>query len=120
MELIAQRIEKLIKALGYNKNSFSKAIGLNNNVTIGRIVKDKREPSYDILRRIIKTFGHRFNVNWLLIGEGSMDLDLTTTTDPRIPYQRREKDDLKVILANLESLSESMNQELQKLRDKIS
>lgn len=59
--------------LGLNKNSFSKAIGLSNNVTIGRIINEDREPSFDILTKIIQTYGS-INANWLLTGEGEMFL----------------------------------------------
>lgn len=68
--LISERIELIIKELGYNNNSFSKAIGLSNNVTIGRIINENREPSYAILERIIQTFGN-INANWLLTGNGN-------------------------------------------------
>lgn len=69
--MIGQRIELLINALGLNKNSFSKAIGLSNNVTIGRIVNQDREPSFEIIQKIIQTFGS-INARWLITGEGDM------------------------------------------------
>lgn len=68
---VAERIARLIDSLGMSKNSFSKAIGLDNNVTIGRIINENRQPSFDILHRIIQTFGN-VDGNWLLTGDGSM------------------------------------------------
>jgi phage repressor protein C with HTH and peptisase S24 domain len=68
--LISDRIKLIINELGYNNNSFSKAIGLTNNVTIGRIVNENREPSYDILLKIMQTFGS-INGNWLITGIGN-------------------------------------------------
>ena len=56
-----------------NTNSFSKAIGLTNSVTIGRIINEEREPSFQILNRIIVTFGN-INANWLISGKGEMFL----------------------------------------------
>lgn len=105
--------------LGHNKNSFSKAIGLKNNVTIGRIVNEDREPSYDILRRIIETFGHRFNIYWLLVGQGEIELDLVLTDDPQGSYRKLEDKEVQKIVANLESLSESIELELRKLRERM-
>ena len=35
------RIKIIIEELGLNVTSFSKKIGLSNNVTIGRIIKEK-------------------------------------------------------------------------------
>lgn len=75
-KLVSDRIKLIIKALDLNNNSFSKAIGLTNNVTIGRIVNENREPSYDVLQKIIQTFGS-INANWLLTGAGNMFIEVT-------------------------------------------
>ncbi len=68
---ISNRISVLIKELGYNFNSFSKVIGLTNNTTIGRIVNEQRNPSYEVLRKIMDTF-ENVNAYWLLTGKGEM------------------------------------------------
>lgn len=69
---INNRIALVIKELGYNKNSFSKAIGLSNNTTIGNIVSGRKtKPSFDVIYRILTTFDS-INKGWLLTGEGSM------------------------------------------------
>ena len=80
MLAIGKRLELLIKELGENKNSFSKKIGLSNNVTIGRIINEDRSPSGDTLTRILQTFGN-VNANWLLTGIGSMFMDQSTGAD---------------------------------------
>ncbi len=66
-----ERIEKVIEHFGLNKNSFSREIGLSNNVTIGRIIKQKRNPSYGTLRKITNRFPE-INYEWLLTGHGEM------------------------------------------------
>lgn len=68
---ISDRICLLISELGYNKRTFSQAIGLGNDVTIGRIVNEQREPSYKVLNSIVQTFGN-IDANWLLTGEGDI------------------------------------------------
>jgi len=68
---ISNRIKLLIDYLNLNKSSFSKAIGLSNNVTIGRIINENRKPSYDVIEKILLTFGN-INANWLITGKGSM------------------------------------------------
>jgi len=68
---ISDRIKLIIKEFGLTKNSFSKAIGLSNNVTIGRIVNEERKPSFEILEKIIQTYGS-INARWLISGEGEM------------------------------------------------
>lgn len=69
---VSNRFEALIKALGYNKNSFAKALN-TNNVTIGRIINENRKPSYETLELVLQHFGN-INANWLLTGEGEMFL----------------------------------------------
>lgn len=105
--------------MGYNKNSFSKAIGLGNNVTIGRIINEKRDPSYEVLQKIIQTFGHIISAKWLVTGEGKMKTESETSmvSEPEALYS---SDDLRKIIANLEFLNESMNTELKKLKSRIS
>lgn len=66
-----ERIETVIEHLGLNKNSFSREIGLSNNVTIGRIIKQKRNPSYGTLRKITNRFPE-ISYEWLLTGKGEM------------------------------------------------
>lgn len=77
---IGSRIEQLILYLGKNKSSFSNIIGLSNNVTIGRIIKENRKPSFDVLSKIIEKYP-RVNPTWLLTGEGEMIKESNTTLD---------------------------------------
>ena len=54
-----------------NKNSLSVAIGLTNNVTIGRIVNENRHPSQKTLQLILTKFSN-IDANWLFSGTGEM------------------------------------------------
>lgn len=71
-----ERIQKIMDEEGLNKNSFSKAIGISNNVTITRIINEKRSPSKSTCEKIVAAFP-KYSINWLLTGEGNM---LTNTT----------------------------------------
>ena len=72
MSTISQRIDQLIKALGMNKNSFSKAIGLSNNSTITNIINNPgRTPSYHVIFKIADRFEH-INMRWLISGQGNI------------------------------------------------
>lgn len=66
-----ERIQKIIDEEGLNKNSFSKAIGISNNVTITRIINEKRSPSKSTCEKIVLAFP-KYNIKWLLTGEGEM------------------------------------------------
>ena len=100
MESISQRIEKLIKVLGHNKNSFSKAIGLGNNVTIGRIINENRDPSFEVLQKIMHTFGEQISAKWLLTGEGRMKAHKKSMlNEPDLVYHAG---DVETVIANLQ------------------
>lgn len=75
-----ERIQKIIEEEGLNKNSFSKAIGLTNNVTITRIINEKRSPSRSTCEKIVTAFP-KYNLKWLLTGEGEM---LNQSSSPSI------------------------------------
>ena len=47
-----ERVQKVIDHFDHNMNSFSHAIGMTNNVTITRIIKEKRRPSNSTLQKI--------------------------------------------------------------------
>lgn len=66
-----ERIKYIMETERLNKNSLSFAIGLSNNVTIGRIINEKREPSIQTFKKIINAFP-KYNPNWILTGEGDI------------------------------------------------
>ncbi|SEC44614.1 hypothetical protein SAMN04489761_3014 [Tenacibaculum sp. MAR_2009_124] len=76
--VISERIKLIIDYLGENKSTFSKKIGLTNNVTIGRIVNEGRNPSYEVLKKICETYPN-IDTKWLLTGEGSMILSKSSS-----------------------------------------
>ena len=65
-----RRIQTIMEEEGLNKNSFSKAIGMTNNVTITRIINEKRSPSRSTCEKIAKAFP-KYNLHWMLTGEGN-------------------------------------------------
>jgi len=66
-----ERIIELMKYLNLNKNSFSDEIGMSSNVTIGRIINEKRNPSKTTLEKIVNRFP-QINYDWLKTGNGEM------------------------------------------------
>lgn len=78
-----ERIQKIMDEEGLNKNSFSKAIGISNNVTITRIINEKRSPSRSTCEKIASAFP-KYSLTWILTGEGNMLTD-TTSLDEASP-----------------------------------
>lgn len=72
-----ERIEFIIEREGLNKNSFSKAIGISNNVTITRIINEHRTPSRSTCEKIVSAFP-LYNLEWLLTGKGQMESPLNS------------------------------------------
>lgn len=69
---INERIEVLIKHLGYNTYSFSKQLAVASSSTLPNILKNRRrKPSFDVINRILTRFTN-INARWLITGEGEM------------------------------------------------
>lgn len=63
-----ERIFTIIKEQGLNKNSFSRRIGLKNNVTITMILNKHRKPQMETLEKIADAFP-LYSRAWVLYGE---------------------------------------------------
>jgi len=68
---ITNRISKMVAHYGINLTTLSKKVGLNNSVTISKIINEKRKPSSKTVGRIIHAFPD-INYDWLVNGEGDM------------------------------------------------
>ena len=66
-----ERVQYVMDKEGFNKNSFSEAIGINNNVTITRLINEKRNPSRATCQKIINRFP-KYNLEWLYTGTGEI------------------------------------------------
>ena len=68
---VGERLKNIINHLNHNTTSFSKSIGLSNNVTLMRIVKGDSTPSFSTLQKIKASYPE-INIEWLITGEGEM------------------------------------------------
>ena len=66
-----ERVKYIIENEGYNKNSFSKEIGITNNATIGRLINEHRTPSKSTVDKILLRFP-KYNRDWLITGRGDI------------------------------------------------
>lgn len=66
-----ERVKYIIENEGYNKNSFSKEIGITNNATIGRLINEHRTPSKSTVDKILLRFP-KYNRDWLITGKGEI------------------------------------------------
>ena len=65
-----ERVKLVMDHFGLNKNSFSREIGNSSNVTISRLINEKRTPSIATLNKIAERF--EVNLDWLKFGSGDM------------------------------------------------
>ena len=85
MNTINVRIKSIIEYYKMNVNSFSKHIGIDNNVTIGNIVNTRlNKPSYDVIQKILQTF-ENISADWLITGKGKMLKEQSFENNPQIP-----------------------------------
>lgn len=79
-----KRVKAVMEHFNLNKNSFSKAIGYNQNTTIGRLINEGRKPSQKTLDMIVVRFPE-ISMEWLLTGRGEM------LTEPKLSAKERVK-----------------------------
>jgi hypothetical protein len=103
MDTINDRIEVLIKALGFdNSNKFDKAIGKSRNTTNSIIGPRKSKPGAEFIETILTTFT-QVDARWLLTGWGDM-----FSPDK---YRREYVENLEEKLKNLEQKVEVTTKE---------
>lgn len=66
-----ERVQYIMEKEGLNKNSFSIAVGISSNVTITRLINEKRSPSRATCQKIIDRFP-LYNFDWLFTGRGEI------------------------------------------------
>lgn len=93
-----ERIQFILEREGMNKNSFSEAIGLSSNVTITRIIKEKRKASPYTCKKITDRFP-QYSYEWILEGKGEMLKENTTETNTEATNEYR-----LVPLVNMDSV----------------
>lgn len=104
-----KRIKKVITYLGLNINSFSREVGMTNNVTIGRILNEDRNPHPRTLQKIVARFP-KINYTWLLTGDGEM------LNREKIYSSKSESDDLGDLLLAVQHHSRELMQHGEELR----
>lgn len=70
---INQRISALIESLQESNNKFARRIGTSSAV-ISHIVTGRNKPNIDLLYKILQALPN-VNIQWLILGQGSMLLD---------------------------------------------
>ena len=63
-----ERIYTIMNEEGLNKNSLSRRMGLQNNVTITKIINDHRNPQETTLEKVADAFP-QYSRRWVLYGE---------------------------------------------------
>ena len=66
------RLKIWIEAKGLKSSEFADNIGVNR-ATISHIISGRNKPSIDFLRKLLN-FYPELNSNWLITGEGSMNV----------------------------------------------
>ena len=78
-----ERVKTIMDRENLKINPFSKKIGLTNNVTINKILNDKRNPQKGTLVKIADAFP-QYSREWIIYGTGEMlakDAPVKRTTD---------------------------------------
>jgi transcriptional regulator with XRE-family HTH domain len=79
-----ERIQKLIAAEGLTPSQFADAIGIQRSA-VSHLLSGRNNPSYDIIVKILTRFKN-VNPTWLLLGSGSMYIEVTSSVSPEIKF----------------------------------
>ena len=95
MESIGNRIEIIIKTLGYKKVTFAERLKIDQSY-VSRLVSGKGLPS----ERLIESICREFNINraWLETGEGEMMAETQSRTLDRIASRYGKSEVLRSVL----------------------
>jgi len=72
-----KRFKLWLESQSLNANSLSKLVDLNRS-SISHIVNGRNKPSVDMLEKILSIYPN-LNLNWLISGFGSMDINQNTS-----------------------------------------
>ena len=72
-----KRFKLWLESQNLNANSLSKLVDLNRS-SISHIVNGRNKPSVDMLEKILSIYPN-LNLNWLISGFGSMDINQNTS-----------------------------------------
>lgn len=88
-----ERIQYVMDQEGLNKNAFSVAVGISNNVTITRLINEKRSPSRATCKKISDRFP-QYSFDWLLSGTGEIKKEVTNSCQSRVPERNAKVADV--------------------------
>ena len=77
-----KRFKLWLESQNLNANSLSKLVDLNRS-SISHIVNGRNKPSVDMLEKILSIYPN-LNLNWLISGFGSMNIDQNTSDKKQI------------------------------------
>ena len=77
-----KRFKLWLESQNLNANSLSKLVDLNRS-SISHIVNGRNRPSVDMLEKILSIYPN-LNLNWLISGFGSMNIDQNTSEKKEI------------------------------------
>ena len=77
-----KRFKLWLESQNLNANSLSKLVDLNRS-SISHIVNGRNKPSVDMLEKILSIYPN-LNLNWLISGFGSMDINQNTSDKKEI------------------------------------
>lgn len=112
--MIKERIQTLIKALDLSGREFCKSIGQSDswNRMIGTTI------GLDIVRTILRTYPN-ININWLVLGEGDIFIENTTTDLKERPTKPYFNKNYEALFEELRLDNKDLREENKKLRESL-
>lgn len=92
--MITQRIRQIMEAYGLNARSFADRVGVQRS-GMSHLFNGRNKPSLDLILKIIKRFP-AVPVQWLLFGEGELNIKEDTNVNSSESNKSKYNDDVHI------------------------
>lgn len=117
----SERLTYVIDNEDYNKNNFSELLGYKRSQTVYDLTKGKVKPSFDFITRFINSeLSVKYNIEWLLTGNGAMLKSEKTDNvvmESSADYQNKSHTDK--LIEVLERENENKDQLIKELKNEL-
>lgn len=87
---INERIVKLVEYLHITKGKFASEIGISTS-RLANVTTNRNRPDSELLQLILKRY-RNVSADWLILGIGDIEKNITTVTDTDAKYKKECKD----------------------------
>lgn len=117
MNQVIERINQIIKDLGFSTRKFEFSINKSNGY-FNQMIKREGSPTVDVLHDIVDKYP-QYNINWILTGEGQMRVADNMVAEAGAPYLKASNVEQAITLLIDKVIEEKVNPKFEGVYDSI-